>query len=473
MKRDWVNAVAALFLTAGWAAAQASYSSPRPDPGTPDPDIFGALLQPPGGVATSRDGPDNSPPPYRVWASADFLAWEIPNAHLPALASTLPVGVIVADTTNEFRPPLPPPALQTIPNFAPVSIESAPTFADGNTLRSGVQLGARLSAGVWLNPEETFGLDTSFFFISNRTTGFHSSTGNSLDQFLLNFPFNSNVFVQTTTTTATTPPTTTTTTTLLQSFPTFVVRQTSANLLGTSSKGMWGGEINARCVWDPADAKDPFIGYQVSGLAGFRYLDFHENLDVVNAVQLFLPPGFQDVNGLGQPLNTNLPTNISYSTADGIRTGNQFYGGQVGIDCSWYLAQLLGDISIKAGLGVMHQTVDILGTIQMNGTSTPGGLLSSPLDQGPHGSNRIAVVPEIDAKLGYQILPSLRAFIGYDFLFLSSVVRPGDQVGLSSSNIQASVAGTTSQISVSQPTFRSNTTTLTVNGINFGMEFRY
>jgi hypothetical protein len=30
--------------------------------------------------------------------------------------------------------------------------------------------------------------------------------------------------------------------------------------------------------------------------------------------------------------------------------------------------------------------------------------------------------------LGYQILPCLRAQIGYDFLFLSSVARPGNQI---------------------------------------------
>jgi hypothetical protein len=545
MRSGWVSATAAVLLTAGWAVAQApappaidnsGYSSAEARPVVPlsgrprttaaeappirqtsaAPDPFPAPAAPagipveepgpgpgypPSGYALV-DRPDNWPPPYRVWASGDFLVWKIRNTSLPGLVSTLPVGVIQVNNADRFQSPTGGPPADNGPifrngttDFLGVSIASTPTFASGNSLNAGEQLGGRFSAGVWLDPGENIGLESTFFYIVSRNVGFQSTTGNQLDQFLLTFPFSSNVFVFTPATTVTStshtvvtttnPPNTTTTNTttvtttlptssLSQSFPNFIVRQSTSNVAGTSSTGIWGAELNARCA-------SPALG-AVSGLVGFRYLDFHEALNVNNAVQLFLPTGFQDVNSVGLPLDGNLPTSFNYTTADVIRTHNHFYGGQVGLDLDMYIGRFIADIRAMAALGVMHQTADVFGTTQTvsvydtGGTLAnlaPGGLLSSPLDQGNHSRNRIAFVPEINVKLGYQILPSWRAYVGYDFLYLSSVLRPGDQTGVSGSTIRATVANTTQQITVSQPTFRYRATDVTINGINFGMEFRY
>jgi hypothetical protein len=240
---------------------------------------------------------------------------------------------------------------------------------------------------------------------------------------------------------------------------------------------LWGAQLNARCTWDPDHG---WLG----SLVGFRYLNFNEDLQVANSVRLFLPPGFPnpELNGVGAPLGTNLPTDLNYTTADAIRTRNQFYGGQVGLNLDMCLGRFLVDVRTLLGLGVMHETVEILGSTTTTSvidsqpgtvTSGPGGLLSSPLDQGTHSRNRIAFVPEINVKVGYQILPCLRAYVGYDFLYLSNVVRPGQQTTITSTGIQATVAGTTQQINFSQPAFRFKDSDVTINGINFGVEFRY
>jgi hypothetical protein len=229
---------------------------------------------------------------------------------------------------------------------------------------------------------------------------------------------------------------------------------------------MWGAELNLRCASSSLGA--------VSGFAGFRYLEFYEDLGLQNSFRLFLPAGFTDLNGAGGPLNTNLPTDLNYATADTIRTYNHFYGGQVGFDLDMSCCRFLVDVRAKAALGVMHQTVNVVGaTLLPDGTVAPGGLLSSPLDLGTHSRDRIAFVPEINVKLGYLITPNVRAYVGYDFLYITSVLRPGDQTGISTSGVQATVAGTTTQITVNQPTFRYHDTNVWANGINFGMEVRY
>src|SRR5262249_49996860 len=42
--------------------------------------------------------------------------------------------------------------------------------------------------------------------------------------------------------------------------------------------------------------------------------------------------------------------------------------------------------------------------------------------------DRFAVLPEVGLKAGYRLAPWLRATVGYNFLYLSSAVRQGEQV---------------------------------------------
>jgi hypothetical protein len=462
--------MAAVLLTAGWAAAQAPAPSlVLPDPYlSPSPPAIEGNAAPSGYAPSARlaaDGPDLFPAPYRVWTSGDFLVWKLRNAPLPPLVAAVPVGVIQVQATDTFvTSTLATLTInQTLPP-APVSIQSTATVADGNKLNLGEQFGARFTAGVWLDADESVGLESTFFFINRRTAGFHSGTDNTNAQSTIDLAATNNLFFltpSTTTTTITMGTTTRTTTTStitltpVNAFAASAVSRAVTDVTGTGSTEMWGAELNARCT-------APSLG-AVSGLVGFRYLDLHENLGVRDSLRLS-----------STDINSNFPTELNYNTADAIRTQNYFYGGQVGLDLDMYLGRLIADLRFKTALGVMHQTVNVLGTtIEPDGTVQAGGLLSSPFDTGNHSRNHIAFVPEINVKLGYQILPSLRAYVGYDFLYLSSVVQPGDQVGASSTSIQATVAGTNSQITVSPPAFRYKATDMTINGINFGAEFRY
>ena len=50
------------------------------------------------------------------------------------------------------------------------------------------------------------------------------------------------------------------------------------------------------------------------------------------------------------------------------------------------------------------------------------------LQIGRYATDRFALAPEGQLNIGYQLTPCIRAQIGYDFLYLSSVVRPGNQI---------------------------------------------
>jgi hypothetical protein len=455
---------------AGWACAQTPVAQPPKD------SVFVPINPTSYYTAPPEDGPvnpepgcqDQEPPP-RVWASGEFLIWKIENSHLPPVTATLPVGVAVVQTETIFENPQGQVlnVSNIINNFAPVSIQSTPTIPGSTDLDLGEHLGGRFLAGVWLDSDQRFGLDSSIFFLERRSLSFNSTTGNSVNQFLVNFPFSSSIFVVTPTQVATNGAITTTTqSSQSQSLPTFVVRQTTASLTGTTSTATWGAELNARSKCEGLRAVDCLLG--------FRYLDFHEDLEIRDSVQFFQPPGFTDLNGLGLPLNTNLPTNLNFNSLDTIRTFNHFYGAQIGYDVDTTVGRFTLGSRGKVALGAMQQTVDIGSSSTLaNGQQGPGGLLSSPLDVGKHDRYRIAVVPEVDFKVGYRITPNVSAYIGYDFLYISSVVRPGEQTALATVNTPVTVAGGTNQITVNQPTFLFHGTDVWLQGIQFGVAIRY
>jgi len=57
-----------------------------------------------------------------------------------------------------------------------------------------------------------------------------------------------------------------------------------------------------------------------------------------------------------------------------------------------------------------------------------GGLLALPSNIGTQTRNRFAVIPELGVKVGYQLTDHIRVYAGYNFLYASSVVRPGNQI---------------------------------------------
>src|SRR6185312_8185902 len=95
----------------------------------------------------------------------------------------------------------------------------------------------------------------------------------------------------------------------------------------------------------------------------------------------------------------------------------------------------------KLALGAMQQGVDIQGltnlTIPGQATqSLPGGFLATSSNIGHYNRTKFAVVPELGANVGIQVNNNIRAFVGYTFLYLSNVVRPGPQIDLAVNRTQ-------------------------------------
>ena len=80
------------------------------------------------------------------------------------------------------------------------------------------------------------------------------------------------------------------------------------------------------------------------------------------------------------------------------------------------------------------------------------------------------VVPEVGINLGYQFTNHIRGFIGYNFLYWSNVVRPGNQIdqAVNPNLIPPSIPG-----GPSRPTFDFHGSDFWAQGINFGLDIRW
>jgi Putative beta barrel porin-7 (BBP7) len=51
-----------------------------------------------------------------------------------------------------------------------------------------------------------------------------------------------------------------------------------------------------------------------------------------------------------------------------------------------------------------------------------------PANEGHFTANEFAAVPQGQVRLGYDLTSWIRVTVGYDALYVSNVIRPGDQI---------------------------------------------
>jgi hypothetical protein len=119
---------------------------------------------------------------------------------------------------------------------------------------------------------------------------------------------------------------------------------------------------------------------------------------------------------------------------DSFQTENRFGGAQIGCICTCWAGQLQIDMRPSIAFGTTSETVAIAGStllVPASGvppTTLPGGLLALPSNSGRFTTNKFAVVPEFNLTVGWWLTSWARMSVGYQFLYWSSVMRPGNQI---------------------------------------------
>ncbi|HTQ38802.1 MAG TPA: BBP7 family outer membrane beta-barrel protein [Pirellulales bacterium] len=356
------------------------------------------------------------------WVHVDYLALWIQGNHLPPLVTTSPDG-----TGRSEAGVLP----------------GATILYGNNYVDIGARNGGRVTLGFWFDDENINGLEASWLTVG-QPTGAANFFANSSGSPILARPFTSDGVPNS----------------QLAAYPTVVIGQphTPGTLGVTSTSSMDFAEIAFSHVFERDN------GAQLGWIAGYRHLEFRENLSILeNIISI-------------DPANVNFVPGTALNVVDQFQTDNDFEGAQLGTQFSWNRNRWTLDGSTRLGFGNVHEKVNINGMTTItdpSGDVTQGpGLLAQPSNDGTYSRNVFAFLPELELNLRYRLTDQIDLSVGYTFLLITRVARVGDQIDTNVSSTDLPTANPTTGIGAG-PTEVLRDTSMWAQGISGGIELRF
>jgi hypothetical protein len=411
-----------------------------------------STMQPPGGVIVPSVGPDACPPGMEEpifgtgmpvvageapgwgaltrfagfenqwWTTGEYLMWWTRSTQLPTLITTSSPqfgGIIGAGDTRSIL-----------------------SGSFGDTMHSG----ARFGIGRWFGPEQCRGLEGRFFFLGQNGTTFATDTNSypllARPFFNVNQPFGA--FSE------------------ITAAPGVATGGIEVHL----KNSLWGAEVNFRRNLGGNECA------RLDAIVGYRHVNFKE--------QLLISETFARTPN--SDLNVGVGNIVAGTITDSFRTENNFHGGQIGLAGEMRRGRWYVDGRASIAFGTVFQRSEIAGGQQVlfnNGTTGQfaGGLLALPgANIGSFSATRFAVVPEVGLNLGYHLTPQLKMFVGYNFLYLSNVLRPAGTIdpAVDASRIPNFLVNAPPALGgQARPLPAMRTTDFFAQGISFGLQFTW
>jgi hypothetical protein len=358
----------------------------------------------------------------RWYVSADYLAWWMRGNKMPPLVTTGSAADAVPGALGQ-------PGTQIL--------------VGGNNFATGADSGARFMAGFWLTRDHCLGFEGGYWFLGSKTNNYSlSSQGDPL----LFRPFINETGAADVELVAVPSP-------------------SGPGLVGTVSvnarTSLWGTEGNFRSTLCCGP------NWRIDGIAGFRAMGLDDDLNIHESLLT--------ARGVTIPSRgVTVPEGTTFEVNDHFRTENRFYGGQIGLDGEYRWDKWIFGLKTKVALGSTNQLIQIDGStvITVPGASPAafnGGLLAQPSNSGRFSRDAFTVVPELGVTVGYQFNEHWRAFVGYNLIYWSSVVRSGDQIDLVVNRTQLPPPTGTAD----RPAVLFRSTDFWAQGVNFGIEFKW
>jgi hypothetical protein len=358
----------------------------------------------------------------RFWFSSEFLLSYDRAETVPPLVTSSPVGVPLFANGRAIAGAIGQPSTQVLYNSVP------------DQLRPGF----RFDAGMWFsNYCPNLGVEVNYLTLGQvgNSSTFYSTGNPQLFRPFYNVAPANGVAPQNFTE--------------LVAVPGIV----GGTVTVSSYSQVWGMEGLFRYKWCCGP------NYWLDILAGYRHFDLTEGIDISENLTTSAATG-----------STNIIVHDSFHTR------NQFNGGEVGLEGQWHFAprwSLFG--TVKVAMGDTHEILDINGSTTSGGVTLPGGLLALPTNIGRYTADRFAVQPEVGLKIAYDVTDRLTLYVGYDLIYLSNVIRPGDQIdtNVNPNFIPNPPFGAGTGVGPHQPAVLFHTTSFWTQGVNFGLIYRF
>jgi hypothetical protein len=305
--------------------------------------------------------------------------------------------------------------------------------------------GVRTTGGVWLTNNESFGLEGSFFMLPRKYAGTPQLAGSDL------YPVLARPFYNTATNREASR---------VLSKP----GQFFGDVTTTAGLELWGTELGA--VWRARDNGR----WTLDALAAFKFVSLDETLAITdNASTAGGGVSILQGRAYGSP--------STLSVSDQFLANNQWFGASLGLRGGVHIEGFTWTVTGKIGLGNMNSRLRAEGTSTVSGLNTPpltsvGGLYASGPNLGDFEKNGFSAIPEIGTNLNVQVTSWLAVNFGYNFMCITDVVRPGDQI---TGRVNASYVPTSpnfgTRLGPNNPTIPMSTTNFWAQGINLGLVF--
>lgn len=381
-----------------------------------------------------------SQPQNRLWMSVEYLQWFFKD-------SPEPIPLV---TSGSLLAPLP----GALGQFGTHVLVGNKSIDIGN------HSGGRFSLGYWLQDNNVFGIEGSYFFVASSKGQRSKSTNGLPGSQTLAVP----IFD-------------------VSGFTTKKIPGESIYVLpgplptGPGFAGKFNLAITNRL--QGAETNSLFKIYDADNLcldvlAGLRWIQLNEGLKF-------------DVQTSGVP---GSPTaGQFFNSQDTFNAENNFFGMQLGFRTDYDSIKFFGQLSTKVALGYIHENVDIQGhTRTSNGTlfipvsgfsnrSIHGGIFAQPNNIGEYNKNFFSNVDEVDLQLGYHLNKFVNLLASYNFIYISNTARPGDQLNRKINTTKTALANASRtsgnvipEVGPSFPSFKFQNSSFWAQGVGIGIE---
>jgi hypothetical protein len=362
----------------------------------------------------------------RFWFTADVLLWW-------TKAAPEPQPLVTTGSASDAIPgALGQPGTQVI--------------YGGNSINLPLSAGMRFETGLWIDNDRIFGVEAGYFFLGKQFRGFEAYS----DGF-------GNPLIARPTSDAQSG----TEGSYVDSYPGYV----TGGLTVINRSQFQGANVGPALNLVQTD------GFRLDGLLDFRYLNMAESLDITDQYA-DVQPGALTFGG------QNIRWSDFLSDFDTFKTTNSFYGGSLGARTNWSRGRWVFGATGKVAIGTMQERTVIQGWTTLNTASgaqftLPGGILASTANIGNYYRSPFAVVPEAYLNLGFQLNPWVTLRLGYSFIYLSNVLRPGNQVNRTTSANLIPSDPTYGSAGPNQPAYQFHASSYWAQGMNVGLDCRF
>jgi hypothetical protein len=370
--------------------------------------------------------------PTRMWLALEYTGLRVEGAAIPALVTTSPAGTPQAT--------------------AGVLPDAQVLFGDGD-IADDWRHGGQVRLGWWLVDGQFVGIEGHYMALESESTNdvFTSNFSAGGSPMILARPF---IDAGTGAPAA-----------QLIAFPAFQNGPFNFPLDGSISVAFDSDFQSAGAVLRHVLWADFERSFRLDVLGGYRFINLDENL-LIRGTRVTPPLA-------GDPA-------IVTESIDSFDTDNEFHGGEIGLLLEMYCGCWTFEMMGKCALGLNYQEVTINGTTTNSAAGVPpavftGGFLALPSNSGTFTQDEFMAVPEAHVRVKYDLTANLRLTFGYRFIYLSEVVRPGDQIDLNVTTTQlpAPLPPAGPGVPGGSPVQTFNSTSVWMHGLDAGVEFVY